>query len=82
MSASSSPRVTTVETMPTTYHRRPAPCTHCGDTVLVVETQIGKLFGLSLVRAPKIRLEHADPGPGGDVFDAVDEGCRRPRVAL
>jgi hypothetical protein len=59
----------------------PAPCTHCGDTVLVVEAQIGKLFGLNLRRAPKIRLEHADPGPGGDVFDAVDAGCRRPLVA-
>lgn len=69
--------------MPTTYHPRTAPCTHCGDVVLVVETQLGKLFGLNLLRfgAPKLRLEHADPGPGGEVFDAVDEGCRRPRVA-
>ena len=78
---SSSPPATTVEAVPTTYHRRPAPCTHCGDTVLVVEKQIGKLFGLNLLRAPKIRLEHADPGPGGHVFDAVDDGCRRPRVS-
>jgi hypothetical protein len=49
--------------------------------VLVVEKQIGKLFGLNLLRAPKIGLEHADPSPGGDVFDAVDDGCRRPPVA-
>ncbi len=49
--------------------------------MLVVEKQIGKLFGLNLLRAPKIRLEHADPGPGGEVFDAVDDGCRRPRVS-
>jgi hypothetical protein len=81
VSASSSQRATTVERMPTTYHRRPAPCTHCGDTVLVVETQVGKLFGLNLRRVPTIRLEHADPGPGGEVFDAVDDGCGRPRVA-
>ena len=67
--------------VPTTYHPRSAPCTHCGDDVLVVETQIGKLFGLNLLRPAKIRLEHADPGPGGEVFDAVDDGCRRPRVS-
>ena len=72
---------TTVERMPTTYHRRPAPCTHCGDAVLIVETQVGKLFGLNLRRVPKIRLEHAAPGPDGEVFDAVDDGCARPRVA-
>ncbi|HEY7008732.1 MAG TPA: hypothetical protein VH395_07325 [Jatrophihabitantaceae bacterium] len=66
--------------MPTTYHPRAAPCTHCGDTVLIVEARIGKLFGLNLLRAPKIHLEHADPGPGDDPFDAVDDGCRRPRV--
>jgi len=40
---------TTVDTVPTTYHRRPAPCTHCGDAVLVVEKQVGKLFGLNLL---------------------------------
>ena len=74
-------RATTVDVVPTTYHRRPAPCTHCGDAVLVVEQQIGKLFGLNLLKAPKIWLEHADPGPSGEVFDAVDDGCRRPRVA-
>jgi hypothetical protein len=49
--------------------------------VLVVETQPGKLFGLNLGRASKIRLEHADPGPDGDVFDDVDDGCQRPPVA-
>jgi hypothetical protein len=48
--------------------------------VLVVEERLGKLFGLNLLKAPKMRLEHADPGPGGEVFDAVDDGCRRPRV--
>jgi hypothetical protein len=48
--------------------------------VLIVERQIGKLFGLNLHRTPRIRLEHADPGPGGEAFDAVDDGCRRPRV--
>lgn len=66
--------------VPTTYHRRPAPCTHCGDVVLVVESQVGKLFGFNLRRAPKIRLEHADAGPGGETSDPVDDGCRRPRV--
>lgn len=67
--------------MPTTYHRRQTPCTHCGDAVLVVERRIGRLFGLNLGRKPTFSLEHADPGPGGEVFDAVDEGCRRPRIA-
>lgn len=67
--------------VPTTFHRRPAPCTHCGDVVLVCESQVGKLFGLTLRRAPKIRFEHADAGPGGETFDPVDDGCRRPRVA-
>jgi hypothetical protein len=63
---------TTVETVPTTYHRRPTLCTHCGDAVFVVEAQIGKLFGLNLLRAAKMRLEHADPGPGSEACDA---GC-------
>lgn len=67
--------------MPTSYQRRATPCTHCGDTVLVVEQQLGRLFGLTLRRARKPRLEHADPGPDGEVFDAVDAGCRRPPVA-
>jgi hypothetical protein len=70
-----------VEAVPTTYHRRRTPCTHCGDAVLVAESRTGKLFGLNLRRTPKVRLEHADPGPDGAAFDAVDDGCRRPRVA-
>jgi hypothetical protein len=71
----------TVDPVPTTYRRRPAPCTHCGDTVLIVERQVGSLFGRNLRWAPKVRLEHADAGPDGEVFDAVDERCRRPRVS-
>jgi hypothetical protein len=39
----------------------------------VVEAQIGKLFGLNLLRAPEMRLHHADPGPGGEACDAVDD---------
>lgn len=67
--------------VPTTYHRRSTPCTHCGDAVLIAEERrIGKLFGIKLGRATKIRLEHADPGPDDEVFDAVDDGCRRPPV--
>ena len=75
-----SPRASTVGAVSTTYHRRPAPCTHCGDAVLVVEAQTGTLFGVNLRRPPKVRLEHADPGPVDDVFDTVDDGCHRPRV--
>lgn len=63
-----------------TYHRRPTPCTHCDDAVLIAERRIGTLFGLNLPWSPKIRLEHADPGPDGETFDAVDDGCRRPPV--
>ena len=75
------PRTSTVGAVPTTYRPRRAPCTHCGDTVLIVEAQIGSLFGMKLRGvAPKVRLEHADPGPVDDVFDAVDDGCHRPPV--
>lgn len=70
----------TVDGVPTTYQRRQSPCTHCGDTVLIVERRIGKLFGFNFGRMPNIRLEHADPGPAGEVFDPVDDGCRRPPV--
>jgi hypothetical protein len=66
--------------MPTTYRRRMAPCTQCGDAVLISEGVVGRLFGLNLPWKPTIRLQHADPGPSGEVFDAVDRGCRRPRV--
>ena len=80
-SRSMRPRTSTVGAVPTTYRPRRAPCTHCGDTVLIVEAQIGSLFGMKLRGvAPKVRLEHADPGPVDDVFDAVDDGCRRPPV--
>jgi hypothetical protein len=48
--------------------------------VIAEERPIGKLFGIKLGRGTKIRLEHADPGPHDEVFDAVDDGCRRPRV--
>jgi hypothetical protein len=48
--------------------------------VLICEGQVGKLFGLDLLWKPKIWLQHADPGPAGEVFDAVDDGCRRPPV--
>ena len=66
--------------MPTTFQRRNAPCTHCGDVVLVSEDRLGKLFGLDMRRKPKIRLQHADPSPDGEAFDGVDAACRRPRV--
>jgi hypothetical protein len=62
------------------YHPRPARCTNCGDVVLVAEHSVGSIFGLRVVKAPQIRLEHADPGPDGELFDGVDEGCRRPRA--
>ena len=67
--------------MPVTYHPRAARCTGCGDVVLVAERRPGTIFGLRPARSPTIRLEHADPAPGGELFDAVDDGCRRRRVA-
>jgi hypothetical protein len=67
--------------MPTTYRRRPTPCRHCGDAVLIGESAGLKLFGIDLRMRPKVGVMHADPGPGGEVFDPVDEGCRRPPVA-
>jgi hypothetical protein len=48
--------------------------------VLIVEVHRPKLFGLSLSKVPRVSLEHADPSPDGDVFDAVDDNCHRPRV--
>lgn len=66
--------------MPTTYRRRPAPCLHCGDVVLISETSAPTLFGVVLGMRPSIGLQHADPGPDGEVFDEVDEGCRRAPV--
>ncbi|WP_375484749.1 hypothetical protein [uncultured Jatrophihabitans sp.] len=66
--------------MPTTHHPRSAPCTGCGDVVLVVERSPGLILGLRSNRKSTIRLEHADPAPDGELFDAVDDGCRRARV--
>lgn len=63
-----------------TYRRRPAPCSGCGDVVLIAEGTIPRLFGLDLKRRSKVWLEHADPGPSGEVHDPVDADCRRPRV--
>lgn len=74
-------RMATVEVVSTTYHRRRAACTHCHDTVLVAERRVGMLLGFTVRRKPTIWFEHADPGPNGEVFDAVDDGCRRPPVA-
>ncbi len=62
------------------YRTRPAPCTHCGDTVLVAERPALKLFGYSLGKPSAGGLEHADPSPDGDVFDGVDDSCHRPPV--
>ncbi len=67
--------------MPSTHRVRPAPCSHCGDTVLVVEQHLGRLFGVRAGRKVTQRLEHADPGPDDEVFDGVDDACRRSRVA-
>lgn len=67
--------------MPVTYHRRPERCTGCGDVVLIAERSLGAVFGLRVMKEPTIHLEHADPGLHGEPFDAVDDGCRRPRVA-
>ncbi len=67
--------------MPTVHHPRRDPCSHCGDVVLVAEYRMGTLFGSKVGKKPKVRLEHADPGPDGELFDPVDDGCRRPRVA-
>lgn len=67
--------------MPTTHQPRRAPCSTCGDVVLVAEYSPGTLFGSRLGTKPTITLEHADPAPDGERFDAVDDGCRRRRVA-
>jgi hypothetical protein len=67
--------------VPTTYHPRRGRCTRCGDVVLVAERSPGTVFGMRLAKTSEIRLEHADPGPDGELFDAVDDGCRRARVA-
>ena len=67
--------------VPTSYRPRAAACSGCGDVVLVSEFTTGKIFGSRAVKKPTVRLEHADPGPAGEVFDAVDVGCRRPHVA-
>lgn len=70
--------------MPIAHHRRAAPCSHCGDVVLIAAKTGRKGYGFGFMRRvdakPKLSLEHADPGPDGEMFDAVDEGCRRPRV--
>ena len=67
--------------MPTIYHPRPARCSHCGDVVLVAEHRLAKLFGSRVGKKSTIRLEHADPGPDGELFDEVDGGCHRQPVA-
>lgn len=62
-------------------HRpRPAPCTHCGDKVLVVVHQELKLFGLRIGKGGIDRLEHADPSPEGEIHDGVDDACFRTPV--
>jgi hypothetical protein len=48
--------------------------------VLIVETRVSKMMGFTLRWAPKIRLEHADPAPNGEVFDGVDDACHRARI--
>jgi hypothetical protein len=67
--------------VPTKYQPRAARCSHCGDVVLVAEHTIPKLFGSRVAKKSTVRLEHADPGPNGELWDPVDEGCRRARVA-
>ncbi|HEX2904047.1 MAG TPA: hypothetical protein VHO01_11385 [Jatrophihabitans sp.] len=67
--------------MATTFHRRAAPCCRCGDVVLIGEVGALKMFGLDLRMKPKIRLQHADPSTDGEIFDPVDEGCRRVTAA-
>ena len=68
---------TSVGNVPTSYQRRERPCSHCGNVVLVVEASMGTIFGARIGRKPRMGLQHADPGPDGEVFDAVDDGCRR-----
>jgi hypothetical protein len=63
------------------FRPRPAPCTHCGDTVLVATRPPTKLFGLKIGKGAIERLEHADPSPSGEVYDGVDDSCHRDRVA-
>lgn len=48
--------------------------------MLVVERRLGRMLGMRLKDEPVVRLEHADPGPDGELFDGVDGACRRPRV--
>lgn len=67
--------------MPSTFSRRHAPCSNCGDVVLIATYTAKKMFGRPVDKGPKITLEHADPSPEGEVFDPVDDGCRRQRVA-
>ena len=62
------------------FTTRPAPCSHCGDTVLVVAHQELKLAGLRVSKGHIDRLEHADPSPDGETHDGVDDACRRARV--
>jgi hypothetical protein len=69
-----------VDAVPASYRRRPESCTNCGDVVLIVERSLGKALGFRFLEKPKIQLEHADPAPNGEMFDAVDDGCRRKRV--
>lgn len=62
------------------HHTRPAPCSHCGDTVLLVSRAALKLFGLRVTKGEVDRVEHADPSPDGEVFDGVDADCHRAPV--
>lgn len=62
------------------YHPRPAPCSHCGDKVLVVAHPPLKVFGLRLTRSAIDRLEHADPSPDDEIHDGVDADCHRAPV--
>jgi hypothetical protein len=49
--------------------------------VLIGESTGLNLFGIDLRMKPRAGVMHADPGPDGEVFDPVDDGCRRPPVA-
>lgn len=64
----------------TEYRTRSAPCAHCGDTVLIAQTAPLKLLGFRFGKEVESHLEHADPSPGGEVFDGVDDACTRTRV--
>ncbi|MHA3703828.1 hypothetical protein ACXR2U_16775 [Jatrophihabitans sp. YIM 134969] len=62
------------------YRPRPAPCSHCGDTVLIATRQPTKVLGIKFGKPAPDRLEHADPSPDGELFDGVDDACHRAPV--